>query len=89
MALGHRSAVADLRGHTFSGFPAWWLWRTYYLAQLPHWEKRLRVAFDWTLDLLFPRSLVQLKVGQHAGPARPANLEASRTALDAEPLVRV
>ncbi|HET7035703.1 MAG TPA: NAD(P)/FAD-dependent oxidoreductase [Thermomicrobiaceae bacterium] len=91
VALGHRSAVADLRGHTFSGFPAWWLWRTYYLAQLPHWEKRLRVAFDWTLDLLFPRSLVQLKVGQHRSPPAPtpaSTADASIREARAEPLAR-
>ncbi|HUZ00981.1 MAG TPA: hypothetical protein VMU89_11565, partial [Thermomicrobiaceae bacterium] len=67
VALGHRSAVVDAFGMTFSGFVAWWLWRSYYLAQLPRWEKRLRVTFDWTLDLLFPPTLVQLKVDQ-AGP---------------------
>lgn len=68
VALGHRSAVVNLRwgGLTFSGFPAWWMFRTYYLARLPRWEKRLRVSFDWTLDLAFPRTLVQLKVGQPA-----------------------
>jgi len=72
VALGHRSAVADIRGHTFSGFAAWWLWRTYYLAQLPRWEKRVRVTLDWTLDLLFPPSLVQLKVGQPTPAGRAA-----------------
>jgi len=73
VALGHRSAVVNLRGWTFSGFPAWWMFRTYYLSQLLRWEKRLRVTIDWTLDLLFPPTLVQLKVGQPAPMAdRPA-----------------
>ena len=71
VALGHRSAVVDAFGMTFSGFVAWWLWRSYYLAQLPRWDKRLRVTFDWTLDLLFPPTLVQLKVGQ-SGPRTEA-----------------
>ncbi|MER3486304.1 MAG: NAD(P)/FAD-dependent oxidoreductase, partial [Chloroflexota bacterium] len=70
VSLGHRSAVGSIRGWTFSGFFAWWLWRTYYLLQLPRWERRLRVAFDWTLDLFFPPELVQLKVGQPAPAAR-------------------
>ncbi|HET9017695.1 MAG TPA: NAD(P)/FAD-dependent oxidoreductase [Thermomicrobiaceae bacterium] len=86
VALGHRSAAVDAFGMTFSGFVAWWLWRTYYLAQLPRWEKRLRVTFDWTLDLLFPPTLVQLKVGQ-TGPrtgaeeatgAAPADVDTGR-----------
>jgi NADH dehydrogenase len=37
----------------------WWLWRTIYLSKLPGFEKKQRVAFDWTLDLIFPRDLVQ------------------------------
>jgi len=49
------------------------MFRTYYLSQLLRWEKRLRVTIDWTLDLLFPPTLVQLKVGQPAPMAdRPA-----------------
>lgn len=67
VALGHRSSAIDLnlplRDLTFAGPIAWFLWRSYYLSQLPRWEKRLRVTFDWTLDLLFPPPLVQLKVG--------------------------
>ena len=40
----------------FSGFVAWWLWRTIYLSKLPRFEKKLRVALDWTLDLFFRRT---------------------------------
>jgi NADH:ubiquinone reductase (H+-translocating) len=58
VALGHRTAAADLRGHRFSGLAAWLLWRGVYLAKLPGMDKRLRVFFDWTLDLLFPRDIV-------------------------------
>lgn len=42
-----------------SGFVAWVLWRTIYLSKLPRFEKKLRVALDWTLDLLFSKDLVQ------------------------------
>ena len=50
---------------------AWWLWRTIYLSKLPRLEKKIRVALDWTLDLLFSKDLVQfgtrrsLTLGQH------------------------
>ncbi len=30
VSLGRRSAVADILGFRFSGFFAWWLWRTIY-----------------------------------------------------------
>lgn len=58
-AIGRRSGVASIGGVKFAGFPAWWLWRTIYLTKLPRFEKRLRVALDWTLDLFFPKDLVQ------------------------------
>jgi len=38
---------------------AWWLWRSIYLSKLPRFEKKVRVALDWTLDLVFSKDLVQ------------------------------
>jgi NADH dehydrogenase len=64
-SLGQRSAVAEMFGIRSSGFLAWFVWRTVYLAKLPGWVRRLRVALDWTLDLLFPRDITQLQVFQH------------------------
>jgi NADH dehydrogenase len=58
-AIGKRSGVANILGVNFSGFIAWWLWRTIYLSKLPRFEKKVRVALDWTLDLLFSKDLVQ------------------------------
>ena len=52
-AIGRRTGVANVFGLNFSGFLAWWLWRTIYLSKLPGFDKNVRVAFDWTLDLLF------------------------------------
>jgi NADH:quinone reductase (non-electrogenic) len=60
--LGERSAVAMVGGLKISGFPAWWLWRTYYLTRIPTLERKLRVAIDWTLDLLFSRDTVKLSM---------------------------
>lgn len=76
--IGHRVGVASLMGVRLSGILPWWLWRTYYLARLPRIERRLRVTLDWTLDLFFPRDIVQLPVwtrredrrrGANAAPA--------------------
>jgi NADH dehydrogenase len=61
-SLGRRSAVAEVCGFRFSGFFAWWLWRTVYLFKLPGLERKVRVALDWTLDLFFPRDIVLLKL---------------------------
>lgn len=61
-SLGGRSAVAEILGFRIKGFLAWWLWRSLYLMKLPGIERRIRVALDWTLDLVFQRNIVQLKV---------------------------
>jgi len=58
-AIGKRTGVARVFGYNFSGFIAWWLWRSIYLAKLPRFEKKLRVAIDWTLDLIFSKDFVQ------------------------------
>lgn len=62
-SLGARKAVAQLPGNiVMTGFPAWFLWRSYYLSRLPGLDRKLRVAFDWTLELLFPRDISELRV---------------------------
>src|SRR5687767_13624291 len=58
-SIGKRTGVARIMGVNFSGFIAWWLWRTIYLSKLPRFEKKVRVALDWFLDLLFSKDLVQ------------------------------
>jgi NADH:ubiquinone reductase (H+-translocating) len=58
-AIGRRTGVAEIFGWKFSGFVAWWMWRSIYLSKLPRLEKKLRVALDWTLDVLFSKDLVQ------------------------------
>jgi NADH:quinone reductase (non-electrogenic) len=60
-AIGKRTGVAKVFGMKFSGFVAWWLWRTIYLSKLPRFEKKLRVALDWTLDVFFSKDLVQFQ----------------------------
>ncbi len=63
-ALGARKAVAQLPGDVvITGFIAWFFWRTYYLLRLPGLDRKLRVAFDWTLELLFPRDSAELRFG--------------------------
>jgi NADH dehydrogenase len=59
-AIGRRRGAANIFGFNFSGFFAWFLWRTTYLLKLPRLEKKIRVAFGWTVDLMFSRDLVQL-----------------------------
>ena len=59
-AIGRRAGVAEIYGLKFSGILAWWLWRGIYLSKLPGFQKKVRVMLDWTLDLLFSKTIVQL-----------------------------
>lgn len=58
--IGRHTGVAKVFGLKFSGFIAWWLWRSIYLMKLPRLTKKLRVVLDWTLDLLFGRDIEQM-----------------------------
>jgi NADH dehydrogenase len=58
--LGCRTAVAKVFGVKLAGFPAYFLWRTYYWLKMPGWSRKFRVALDWTADLIFARDIVQL-----------------------------
>ncbi len=72
-SLGRHSAVAEIMGVRFSGFIAWWLWRTIYLMKLPGLERKVRVMLDWTLDLFFPRDIVYLRSMVRAGGMAPVD----------------
>ncbi|HVI72379.1 MAG TPA: FAD-dependent oxidoreductase, partial [Pyrinomonadaceae bacterium] len=78
-SIGKRTGVARIFGVNFSGFVAWWLWRTIYLSKLPRFEKKVRVALDWALDLLFSKDLVQFV------DANPGHSESSSAAARTQP----
>lgn len=72
-ALGCRTGVARVFGIKLSGFLAWWLWRSVYLAKMPRLARKIRIAMDWTIDLFFSRDYVQLGVHRN----RPSEREAT------------
>lgn len=59
--IGKRTGVAQLFGRKFHGLIAWWLWRTFYLSNLPTINKKLKVMGDWTTDLLFQPDVSMIK----------------------------
>jgi NADH dehydrogenase len=78
--IGKRTGVANILGVNFSGFIAWWLWRTIYLMKLPRFEKKVLVALDWTLDVLFSKDLVHFRTTR---PLTPPPVEEE---LESEPV---
>ncbi|HWV44744.1 MAG TPA: NAD(P)/FAD-dependent oxidoreductase [Nitrospira sp.] len=78
--IGKRTGVATILGVKFSGFIAWWLWRTIYLLKLPRFEKKVLVALDWTLDVLFSKDLVHFRTTRPS-TLRPTEGELESTAV--------
>ena len=58
--MGRKKAVASTLGIRWRGFPAWFLARTYHLAQMPSTARRGRLVVDWTVGLLFGRDSAEL-----------------------------
>jgi NADH dehydrogenase len=58
--MGRHQAVASTLGIRWRGFPAWFLARTYHLAQMPGLGRRARLVTDWTVGLLFGRDSAEL-----------------------------
>jgi NADH dehydrogenase len=71
-ALGHYSGVGKVYGIRIKGFIAWWVWRSYYLMQMPQWRRRIRVMVDWTVAMLFGSDIVQLDLAPECPPTEPA-----------------
>jgi NADH dehydrogenase len=65
-SLGLHRGVAELYGLKVRGWPAWFIHRTYHLSRMPTTNRKLRVAADWTLALLFRREIVSF--GSFADP---------------------
>ncbi len=62
VSLGRFKGAGEILGVKVSGLLAWFLWRSYYLLRLPSWDRRIRVALDWTLELLLKRDIVEISV---------------------------
>jgi NADH dehydrogenase len=87
--LGHQKAVAETLGIKWRGFPAWFLARTYHLAQMPGWKRRMRLVTDWTVGLLFGRDSSELgQLGHPPALDVPGLEEHSSGGTAAEPPVR-
>lgn len=75
-SLGRYKGVAEVFGVRLKGFPAWFLHRSYHLWAMPTVGRRVRIAMDWTIALLFPRDIAQLGSFEH--PREPFRRAAGR-----------
>ncbi len=68
--LGRYKAVARVGRLTFSGFPAWWMTRTYHMSQIPGTARKVRAIVDWTVGLPFRRDVAEVGSIGHPRPLR-------------------
>ena len=59
-SLGLYKGVAQVYGIKVTGFPAWFMHRTYHMSRIPSLNRKIRVLVDWTLALLLKREVVSL-----------------------------
>ncbi|WP_084078967.1 NAD(P)/FAD-dependent oxidoreductase [Demequina sp. NBRC 110057] len=59
-SLGLNKGVAQIMGVKLRGWPAWFMHRTYHMAQIPSFNRKARVVVDWTTALFFRRDLVSM-----------------------------
>lgn len=72
-SLGHFRGVGRIGRINIYGFLAWWVWRTYYVMQMPRLDRRLRIIMDWTIALFFRNDIVKLDLfGAPYPPQVPA-----------------
>jgi NADH dehydrogenase len=64
-SLGRYKGVALVWGIRFKGFPGWFLHRSYHLLAMPTLARRVKIAMDWTVALMFPRDIAQLGSLEH------------------------
>jgi len=59
-SLGLNKGVANVLGVKLRGWPAWFMHRTYHLLQIPTFNRKARIALDWTAGVLFRRDFVSM-----------------------------
>lgn len=67
-AIGHKNAVAEIRGLRIHGRAGWLLWRALYLLKIPTLAAKARVFFEWNWALMFPRDPGMLEFERSRAP---------------------
>jgi len=59
---GHLNGVAEMFDRVrLGGFPAWLVWRGFYLMLMPTIAKKTRIFFEWTWSMLFSPDIINLR----------------------------
>ncbi|WP_091292484.1 NAD(P)/FAD-dependent oxidoreductase [Micromonospora halophytica] len=82
-SLGLYKGVAQVYGVKMTGWPAWFMHRTYHMSRIPSFNRKVRVVVDWTLAFFLKREVVAL--GQLHDP-REEFVEASAPPARKQPV---
>ncbi|MER7166501.1 NAD(P)/FAD-dependent oxidoreductase [Micromonospora sp. NPDC000207] len=59
-SLGLHKGVAQVYGIKMTGWPAWFMHRTYHMSRIPSFNRKVRVVVDWSLAFFLRREVVAL-----------------------------
>lgn len=80
-SIGHLKGVAEVSGVALTGWPAWLVWRAYYLSQMPSAGRRFRIFFEWFWGMFYPPDITHLRF------TRSADVQADEQRRDELPVV--
>jgi NADH dehydrogenase len=64
VSLGHRRAVAHLKGVRLYGLLAWVSWRLLFLSFVPAFDRKVRLLLDWIVWPFIGRDIANMKAEQ-------------------------
>jgi len=60
ISIGRFYAIGEIKGISFSGIFAWFLWRGVYLSKMVSFRDQVKTLIDWLLNLFLPRDVTEL-----------------------------
>ena len=66
-SIGHRRAVAHVKGVPMWGVLGWVAWRATFMVFIPSWDRRIRILIDWVLTAISGREIANIRMNEPFG----------------------
>lgn len=66
-SIGHRRAVAHVKGIPMWGVPGWIAWRATFMVFIPSWDRKIRILMDWILTAISGRDIANIRMNEPFG----------------------
>lgn len=60
VSVGQWFAIGEIFSMNMAGWFTWWMWRTVYLFKFASWKKRVKIGFEWFIQMFFPRDITKI-----------------------------